>query len=137
MRQLFKRELLECCCGVNAIFVRSRSALDYRRDYSRPVRAEVARFCLDRVASLVRAMEPQKLVVIGHGTLRLFGRTEAGLRSAAGRVLTRTGHVAGRPAVSVLHLTGAHIASQDLVGTELHKHSRGVPAAHRFGGFWR
>ena len=48
MRQLFGRELLERCCGVNAIFIRSPSMLDYRRDYSRQVRAEVASFCLDR-----------------------------------------------------------------------------------------
>ena len=142
MRQLFGRDLLERCCGVNAIFIRSPSMRDYRRDYSRQVRAEVASFCLDRVASLVRAIEPQKLVVIGHGTLRLFGRTEAGLNSAAGRVLTRTGFVAGRPAVSVLHLTGAHIASQDLVALQVEvlssTNSRTAPpAADRFRGFWR
>ena len=115
MRQLFGRELPERCCGVNAIFIRSPSMRDYRRDYSGQVRAEVASFCLDRVASLVRAMEPQNIVVIGHATLRLFGSTEAGLRSATGRVLTRTGRVTGRPALAVLHLTGARISLQDLV----------------------
>jgi hypothetical protein len=115
MRQLFGRELLERCCGVNAIFIRSPSMREYRRDYSRQVRAEVASFCLDRVASLVRAIEPVNLVVIGHGTLRLFGSTEAALRSATGRVLIRTGRVAGRPALAVLHLTGARISLQDLV----------------------
>jgi hypothetical protein len=60
-------------------------------------------------------MEPQNLVVIGHGTLRLFGRTNVGLRSATGRVLTRTGCVADRPALAVLHLTGAWISELDRI----------------------
>jgi hypothetical protein len=104
-----------------AIFVRPPSVHAYRRDFGRQVRAEVANFCLNRVARLVEAMKPQKLVVIGHGTLRLFGSTEPSLRSATGRVLTRTGLVADRPALAVLHLTGSHISLQDFAAlrTEL------------------
>jgi hypothetical protein len=51
------------------------------------------------------------LIKDAHGTLRLFGSTEPSLRSAAGRALTRTGRVADRPALAVLHMMGAHISA--------------------------
>jgi len=114
MRRMFGVELLQQCVGLNAIFVRSRSAHTYVRSLSRHDRRAVRAFCLEEVGKLVRAMDPRLVVVIGFSTLELFGAGTADLRNHSGRVLTRFGEVHGRRAIATLHLTGSQIANADI-----------------------
>jgi hypothetical protein len=113
MRGLFDQEFLAECSGLNAIFVRAPSADAYRREFKETLGA-IEKFCMDRVHRLVRAMDPQKIVVIGFAALNLFGSSKPILSNSAGRVLVREGRVAGWPALATLHLSGARISAEDL-----------------------
>ena len=121
MQRLFGQEYLAGCTGTNAIYLRSPSIRDYVRDHDRQTRSKVERFCLDQTARIIEAIDPLKIVVIGFGTLGLFGASEAGRKNAKGRLLTRVGQVAGRPAIATLHLSGARISVSDLdsIGSEI------------------
>ena len=62
---------------------------------------------------MVRAMDPERVVAIGFGTLSAFGESEAALCNSAGRVLVRKGSIAGYVALGTLHVSGARISAVD------------------------
>src|SRR5262249_39251460 len=113
IQKLFDRKFLKQCCGLNRIFVRAPDAATYRQEF-REYRHSIEEFCLERVIRLVNAIDPQKIVVIGFGTLELFGGGEPRLRSNSnGRTLLKEGQIAGRPAIATMHLSGAQISTPD------------------------
>jgi len=114
LRGMFGNELLKQCVGLNAIFLRAQSISIYNSLVSRRDRRVAQAFCLDQVRVLLDVMEPRSVVAIGFSTLSLFGGGQADLHGEAGRVLTKTGEVFGRPALATLHLSGARIARGDL-----------------------
>ena len=99
--------------SVNANFLRSPTIADYNNNLSKPARDEVKHFCLIRTERIIDLIEPVRIVVIGFATLNLFGPSDADLKNHKGRILTRLGKVAGRDAISTLHLSGAHISNPD------------------------
>jgi hypothetical protein len=109
----FEPEVLARCMGVNAIFLRSPNIADYNRNVDRQTRAQVAHFCKTRVLQIIDVVDPDKIVVIGFSTLKLFGPTEPDLINDKGRILTRTGTIGDRKAVAMLHLSGAYISNAD------------------------
>jgi hypothetical protein len=113
MRRMFKRQYLEQCIGMNAIFLRSPTAYDYKRNIDKTTRAQIEGFCLARVGQIIEAIDPLKIVAIGLKTLELFGAAEADLINEKGRTLTSVGQIAGRPAIATLHLSAAHILDAD------------------------
>lgn len=113
LRDMIGTECIERCVGLNAIFIRANSIEIYRRDFDRTLRKEIKAFCLPLVVKTMEAIQPGMIVTIGFETLQLFGGGKPCRKSANGRVLTRTGTIAGREALGVLHLTGAQIARQD------------------------
>jgi hypothetical protein len=114
MRRIFDANFLSRCVALNAIFVRSDSVSVYYRDFCARVRKEINQFCLPRVNEIVEAVHPKKIVAVGIGTLSLFDkRAYPCLKGANGRVLMKAGKIAGRDAIGVLHLTGAHISATD------------------------
>ena len=53
-------------------------------------------------------------MVIGFGTLKLFpGERKPDRWNSKGRILTRVGEIAGRPAIATLHLSGARTSILD------------------------
>jgi hypothetical protein len=74
MRQMFERKFLEQCVGTNAIFLRSPTVNEYRSNYDKNRRTEIKRFCLGQVDRIIEAIDPQKIVAIGFGTLNQIGR---------------------------------------------------------------
>jgi len=113
MRKVFRRELLEKCVGTNAIFLRYPNILEYRRDVG-VKRKDIEKFCIDKVSEIVKQIDPQQIVAIGFATLGLFGKTTSALKSESGRTLTKTGTIAGRPAVGIIHLSGSRISNEDM-----------------------
>jgi hypothetical protein len=109
LRDIFPRQLLAKCVGLNAIFVRARNAHEYQRAVSLTDRKLIRAFCLGRVRRILDAIKPRQIVVIGLGTLELFGRGTPSLISSSGSVLAKTGLVFGKAAHAVVHLTGARI----------------------------
>jgi hypothetical protein len=116
MREVFQPAInLELCVGMNAIFLRCPNMREYKRNLDVETREKVEQFCIERVHQIVEAIDPRKIVTIGFATLRLFGSAEPDLVNAQGRVLTRRGQIGNRPAIAVLHLSGARIANEDRV----------------------
>jgi hypothetical protein len=114
MREMFQPALdLKNTVGLNAIFLRSPSVTDYYRDVTAKDRREVKEFCIMRVNKIIDLLEPQKIVAIGLDTLKLFGPTVPDLVNSRGNASTRLGEVAGREALGMIHLTGAHITRED------------------------
>jgi hypothetical protein len=114
MRKMFGKQFLEQCVGINAIFLRSPTVDDYKRNLDKNVRAQIEAFCLARVVQIVEAIDPKSIVAIGFDTLKLFGASTPDLANDKGRTLTKIGAVAGRGAIASLHLSGARISNCDL-----------------------
>jgi hypothetical protein len=111
---MFKRQYLAHCVGMNAIFLRSPTAGDYKRDFDKTTRAKIEGFCFARVGQIIEAINPLKIVAIGLDTLKLFGPTMADLKNEKGRTLTAVGKIAGRRAIATVHLSGARLSNADL-----------------------
>jgi hypothetical protein len=121
MRRMFGTELLEHCVGMNAIFFRSPDIEHFRTHIDHKLRQEMTGFCLHRVTKILEALRPKTVVAIGFETLALFGETTRVLTNEkSGRVLARTGVIAGRQATGTLHLSGAHISKSDRLAIARH-----------------
>ncbi len=115
MQRMFGQPYLAQCVGMNAIFLRAPHIDEYKRDFDKSLREQVERFCLAKVAQIIEAIDPVKIVAIGLDTLKLFGESTVDLVSDGEkqRPLTRVGKIAGRPAIATLHLSGAYISNLD------------------------
>lgn len=111
MRAMFGKSFLESSVGLNALFVRSPSVERYQSDIDAATRLAIQKFCFPRVERIIDAVEPQRIILIGLGTLALFGRGETDLVSEKGHVLTRLGEISGRRVLAVQHLSAAHISN--------------------------
>ncbi|MCU1247890.1 MAG: hypothetical protein JWQ49_919 [Edaphobacter sp.] len=114
MQKMFDRDKLKCCTGLNAIFLRAPSVESWERT-RRDLRDTVEAFCLPRVNQIVQALQPVLVVAIGFKALDLFGPSHIDLVNAKGRVITKSGVIAGYPAIGTLHLSGAQISGLDRV----------------------
>lgn len=113
MRSIWSEELIERCPGLNAIFFRSPSMKAWTQ-LPREVREKLESFSQERARSIVDALDPQRIIVIGFGTFdRLGGLGGPGSRGDRDRPLTKQGELWGRPATAVLHLSGARISRTD------------------------
>jgi len=103
---MFDPEKLKGCAGLNAIFFRAPDIETWNKN-PRELRQRIERFCMSQAIRMIDAMQPTLIVANGFKTLSLFGSTEPDIEFE-GRVITRSGLIAGRPAIGTLHLTGAH-----------------------------
>jgi hypothetical protein len=115
MRAMFGKAFLESCVGLNAIFIRSPSIQCYEASVDRNVRLTIQQFCFHRVLRIIDALQPQRIVVIGLGTLALFGEGQPDLISEKGLALTRVGEILGRKALAVQHLSAVRISSANRI----------------------
>jgi uracil-DNA glycosylase len=114
MQRVFGVERLKRCVGTNAIFLRYPNADHYRRHIGSK-RKDIENFCKDKVAVIVNAIEPKQIVTIGFAALEMFGPTEVELkREGNGNALIKIGNVANRPALGIIHLSGARPSRSDL-----------------------
>jgi hypothetical protein len=109
MRHVFGVERLQQCVGTNAIFLRYPNQNCYRRHVPGEKREEIEKFCVEKVSLIVRTIKPKQIVTIGFAALEMFGQSEIELLRPIGTnlALTKTGTVADRKAVGMIHLTGA------------------------------
>jgi hypothetical protein len=130
MRGMFDPEKLKGCAGLNAVFFRAPEVKAWRK-IPRELRQRIERFCTPRVIRVVDAMQPALIVAIGFEVLSLFGSTkwEPG-REFEGRVITRSGLIAGHPAIGTLHLSGAHISAGARCEIAERVGSLGWPTSH-------
>ena len=113
LRNMFGHEILRESTGLNAIFFRSPNIKTYNSEVPRQIRRELAAFSVTQARRIVDALTPKLVVGIGFDSLRLFGPTSPALISSKGRVLAENGFVGSRPAIGVLHLSGAQISNID------------------------
>jgi hypothetical protein len=124
LRDIFGAPFLHRCVGLNAIFVRAQNIDAYAQAVPPRTRKLIADFCLAKVRLLLDAIDPRNIVVIGHGTLDLFGGGTPLLRNERNEALIKRGIVSGRPAYSIPHLTGARIRRADF--EQIAGHLRGL-----------
>jgi len=103
-------QLLKNCVGMNAIFFRSPTIRAWR-NIDPHLRANLTQFSLDSTRSIVEAMRPRLIIMIGFATMYLFRPrpTCADLYTVDNRVLVKSSELFDIPALAVLHLTGAWI----------------------------
>lgn len=106
MFEMFPKKL-EQSVGLNAIFIRAANARCYRKSLDRNLRACIENFCLTRVGEIIEVINPKRIVVFGFETLSLFGSGESYPPNGKGKILTRTGEIANRKVIAMLHPTGA------------------------------
>lgn len=117
LREIFqeKPDLLARSVALNAVFIRHVDVQSYEKAYSRSAREEILQFCLGHVKSIIDALEPARILVIGLGTLSLFDRngTPAQKSSTTARTISKPGKVFGRESLAVPHLSGSRITRED------------------------
>jgi len=111
---------LSLCVGLNAIFLRSPTIKRYRDDLSKESIAKVESFCMTQIVKIHNILKPQKIIVIGMSTLKIFCESTPDLSSQVNtdsnkipRILTREGRIGDRNVLGTLHLSGCHISNID------------------------
>jgi hypothetical protein len=65
LREMFGKELVDKCVGLNAIFFRANSIEDYKSEWGSELRTEIEAFCRERVETIFKAIQPALIVAIG------------------------------------------------------------------------
>lgn len=112
LREIWGIARLRHCTGLNANFFRAPSTKVWG-SVPKTLRGEIEAFCRIRAETIVRALAPQRIVIIG---LRTFGRLTSGSVALTGerRVLVKTGILWGAPAFGIIHISGARVSRDDL-----------------------
>ncbi len=112
MQKMFGPDRLARCVGLNALFFRAPDLKEWEK-LPRELRIRIESFCKGHATGVIRALQPDRVVAIGFKTLELFGPTKPDISNEKGRVLTKSGTVAGYPSLGTLHLSGAQISNVD------------------------
>jgi hypothetical protein len=109
LRDIFEVDFLKTTTGSNANFFRSVKDEVYRKAVAPALRERCEAFSRDRAWRLVKATDPETIVVIGFDVIkklkveRQFARREEGVQR---------GMLWGRPAIAVWHLTGMPMTNE-------------------------
>lgn len=110
MRYIFGKDRLKNCVGTNVIFLRYPNEACYRNDIGGQ-RKNIEQFCKERIVFIVQAIKPKRIVTVGFKALEMFGPVETKLLRPGGRgALVKSGQIASREALGMVHLTGARPA---------------------------
>ncbi len=112
LREVFGADTLARCTGLNRIFFRSPSVAIWRK-VKADLREELEAFSLARAERIAWALRPQRIVVIGLGTLAGLAPSAVALEGE-NRILVRRGNLWGAPAYGMVHLSGARVSRADL-----------------------
>lgn len=105
--------LLEKCVGLNAIYIRSKSVLDYNLSVNLEDRRLIQSHCFNCNQQIINLLKPKKIIVIGFGTMDVFGESTPDLLGNNDRCLTKLGSICDQEALAVRHLTGARFSAAD------------------------
>ncbi|MFK8254048.1 hypothetical protein [Ancylobacter terrae] len=112
LQSIWPKELLAECTGTNINFFRAPSIARWRSLKS-DVRRELESFSRSRCEALVRALGPERIIVIGMATFDSIADGSPCLVGDKNRVLARAGQLWDVPAIGVVHLSGARISRVD------------------------
>jgi hypothetical protein len=113
VRFVWGDDIVARCTGLNAIFFRAPSIKAWLR-IPKQLRGKLEEFSLLRARTIVNALQPKQLVLIGLGTFDRLLVGEARLVRDRGRVLAKEGNLWGHPAIGLAHLSGSRISAADL-----------------------
>lgn len=112
IRNIWGKDVVAQCTGLNAIFFRAPNLISWMR-VPAPLRNDLQEFSLLRAQAIVDVLQPERVVLIGLKTFDLLVEGKPCLRGDRGRVLAKDGTLWGRPAIGVLHLSGARFSCCD------------------------
>lgn len=117
LRALFEEapDTLRESVALNAIFIRHRDVEGYHKAYSQSTRDDIQQFCLGHVKNITEGLDPQHVLVIGLSTFALFDENPSADHKSetTKRSLYKRGHVFGREALAIPHLSGSRITRED------------------------
>lgn len=114
MRRVFGEDRLRQCVGTNVIFLRYPNEACYRCNIIGEQRQNIEQFCKERLETIVKAINPKRIITIGFKALEMFGPTEPELPRNKKGALTKVGQIANRPAVGMIHLASAYPSNAEL-----------------------
>jgi len=129
VRQVWDVQTLRACTGLNTIFFRSPSMRTWSNVPAK-LRREMECFSRKRAERIIRALAPQRLVIIGLATFDRLTIGEVKSRTER-RVLVKSGHVWGAPAFGAVHLSGARVSRNEM--DQLRKYFADLPVAAAVG----
>lgn len=114
---IWDKALVEQCTGLNAIFFRSPNIKAWKSLKS-GIREPAEQFSLLKAEKLIRLLRPQRIVIVGLGTVDMLPlkHSKTVFMSAKGRprrVLVK-GELWGLPAFGIIHLSGARLSKDDM-----------------------
>ena len=107
--------LLDRSVGLNAIYIRARNVASYRKTVKLADRKMIQDFCREKNDFLIKTIKPKKIVVLGFGTMDVFGSSIPDVVGDNKKPVTKIGDVFGVNALAVRHLTGARFSANDYI----------------------
>ncbi len=112
VRSIWEPSIVARSTGLNAVFFRARSVRLWNK-IEKSLRKNLENFSRQRAEQIVRALQPEYVIVIGLGTFYWLTEGEPALFGERGRVLARKGELWGCRAIGTVHLTGSRISRGD------------------------
>ena len=109
LREIYEIEFLSGCTGSNVNFFRARNDAEYQRDVPADVRDRCEGFSRGGVWRLIKAIKPEKVVVIGFQVLE---KLRVARQFVSGEEGVKRGNLWGIPAIAVWHFTGFHMTTE-------------------------
>ena len=116
LRKIFEKGnklLLEQSVGLNAIYVRAKNVQEYTKLVSLEDRKLIQEYCFKCNQEIIQLIKPKKIIVIGFGTMDVFGPSTPDLLGHDNRCLTKLGSICDQEALAIRHLTGARFKTAD------------------------
>lgn len=113
IRQIWPKHVLEQSVGTNAIFFRAPS-LQHWYKLPKPQRKEAEEFCVRILGTLIDAINPRLIIVIGLKAFDLLTSGTACLTGRNGRRLIKHGTLRGHKTLGIIHLSGARINDEEI-----------------------
>ena len=114
MRRMFSSEMLDQSVSLNAIFLRFQNVTEYRQALDVQPRRDLEAFCLASVRTMIRVMQPTRIIIIGLSTADMFGASQPILYGDRGQRLVTRLTIEGVEATAVAHLTGMHLNGHEM-----------------------
>ena len=105
--------LLDRSVGLNAIFIRAKNVIAYNAQIDALDRKRIEAFCKEKNELIINTIQPKKIVVLGFGTMNVFGASEKDVVGENSKAVTKLAEICGIQALAVRHLTGARFTTKD------------------------
>ena len=109
--------ILERCVGINALYIRAKNINEYNTVFDYKSRKIIKSFCKAQNEKIIKAIKPNKIIVLGFGTMDIFGNSNYDIVDDKGKPITKIAEIFGVQSLVVKHLTGARFSKNEYLIT--------------------